>query len=241
MREGTLRGRLATPAGSGPWIGTLVVPGLHGTATSLERWDQPVCVHELAATGRAVLALDLSGRGATQGAEDFGGPVHQEEVHLALHALSALSEVEGPLEVVSLSLGCAAVGRTLTRTDRPEVRWWLDWEGPSDREIITAGGRILEPAMGHALDDEDYWRPREALRWVGQTGVPYLRYQSARDHAQPGVTGHAMRMIRAAQEGDLPWFQLNDHPRGEVPDAPTWMPGGTRAFRRWLLDRILTL
>ncbi len=92
--------------------------------------------------------------------------------------------------------------------------------------------------MGHGLDDEDYWRPREALRWVGQSGVPYIRYQSSRDHAQPGVTAHARRMIRAAEEGDLPWFQLNDHPRGEVPDEPRWMPVGTRAFRHWLLDWI---
>ena len=27
-------------------------------------------------------------------------------------------------------------------------------------------------AMGHGLDDEAHWRPREAARWVGATGVP---------------------------------------------------------------------
>ena len=44
--------------------------------------------------------------------------------------------------------------------------WVIDWEGPCDREIITAGGTIMAPANGHKLTDDDYWHPREAVRQV---------------------------------------------------------------------------
>ena len=36
-----------------------------------------------------------------------------------------------------------------------------------------------------------------------------------------------MRMAHAAAASEtLPWFQLNDHARGEVPARPIWLPGG---------------
>jgi hypothetical protein len=45
-------------------------------------------------------------------------------------------------------------------------------------------------------------------------------------------------MLRAAEAGDLPWFQLNDHPRGLVPDRPAWYPSGHGAANRILLRKI---
>ena len=111
----------------------------------------------------------------------------------------------------------------------------MDIEGPSDREIITAGGRLMEPACGHGMHDEAYWRPREAVRWVGQTGVGYLRVQTEEDHAQPGETRHATRMIQAASDGNLPWFRLNDHPIGHVPEHPDWLPASRDTLNEWIL------
>jgi len=117
----------------------------------------------------------------------------------------------------------------------------LDWEGPCDREIITSGGTIMAPANGHSLEDEVYWPPREAVRHVGKLPCGYVRLQASIDHAQPGEVRHAQRMIRAAADGDLPWFQVNDHRRGEVPARTNWLAPGTMAANRTLLRKIKSL
>lgn len=220
----------------------LIIPGLGAPGRVFEGWREPVNVTELVELGCAVMTLDLAGRGRSWGAESYGGPEHQGDVRAALRELAGLRGVDRTrLGVLSFSLGCAATAGALAQGERPAVAWWIDWEGPSDREIITAGGRMMDPALGHGLDDDRYWWPREAVRWVGRTGVPYLRYQSIVDHAQPGEIRHAERMIRAAADGTLPWFQLNDHARNEVPARPQWMAAGLRPARDWILGRVRVL
>jgi len=220
----------------------LVVPGYGAPGTSVQGWGQVVNTREIAALGCAVMTVDLSGRGRSWGIEAHGGPAHHGDVRTALRHLARRDEVDPDrIGVVTLSMGVVAVAGALAEGDRPPVAWWIDWEGPSDRETITAGGTRMAPAMGHSLEDEAYWRSREPVRSVGLTGVPYLRYQAARDHAQPGELRHAVRMLRAAADGDLPWFQLNDHPVGEIPATPRWMPPGIEPARRWILDRISAL
>ena len=80
------------------------------------------------------------------------------------------------------------------------------------------------------LDDDAYWIPREAVQKLTALRCPYVRLQALPDHAQPHEVRHAMRMARAAERalraGTLPWFQLNDHPRDEVPARPRWLAGG---------------
>lgn len=192
--------------------------------------------------GMVAVAVDLSGRGKSWGVEDYGGPLHQDDVLQVLSEVVTWSGVApNRVGIISHSLGCAAVAKALCSKTRPEVLWWMDIEGPSDREIITAGGKIMEPADGHPLQDEPYWRPREASRWVGSTGVGYLRVQCQRDHAQPGEFRHAQRMLKAAATGILPWFRLNNHANGENPDKPSWLDLDEHLFHRWLCSEIQNL
>jgi hypothetical protein len=230
------------PYTPGPLPAVLLIPGLGASGKTFERWHGPIHVAEICRLGYLAMALDLSGRGKSWGNEVYGGPDHQGDVRAALGYLARRTDVDPDrLGVLSLSLGCAAVAGALADGNRPKVAWWMDWEGPSDREIITASGRKLEPADGHALDDEAYWRPREAVRQVGRTGVPYLRYQSIRDHAQAGEHRHAERMIQAAAEGHLPWFQINNHPPKEAPYRINWMPRGSSTANRWMLNHLRSL
>jgi hypothetical protein len=238
-----LHGRIRRPRrGVGRLGAVLVVPGLGATAADLDRSGGPVLLSELADLGAVVLGLDPSGRGGSWGLEDYGGPVHQADVRTALGELASRPEVDpARLGVISLSLGTSAVAGALASGHRPGVAWWIDWEGPSDREIITSGGRRMEPAMGHALDDDAWWQPREAVHHVGRCGVPWIRCQSVRDHAQPGELRHAERLLLAASSGSLPWFQLNDHPPGEVPAVPRWLPGGMGVAREWIRRKVREL
>ena len=230
--------KVTRPTGRGPWPAVLLCPGTNDPGTVFDGWSQPVNAREIASRGWIVLHFDPAGRGESWGEEDYGGLEHQDNVRACLAHLRQRSDL-ACLGVLSISMGVAmAVGAVARFGEELGVDWLIDWEGPCDREIITAGGTIMAPAMGHNLEDEAYWKPREAVRSVGSLPCGYVRIQAERDHAQPGEFRHAERMIEAAAAGSLPWFQLNDHPRGEAPIAPVWYAGGRSEANRVLLRHL---
>ena len=50
--------------------------------------------------------------------------------------------------ILAISLGVSMAVGAVARCGA-EAAWLLDWEGPSDREVITAGGTKLAPAVAH--------------------------------------------------------------------------------------------
>jgi hypothetical protein len=189
--------------------------------------------------GLVVMTFDPAGRGESWGEEDYGGPEHQDDVIASLVHLSERSDTVG-LGIVSISLGLAmACGALANLPEALEVSWFVDWEGPCDREIITAGGAMMAPAMGHSLTDEVYWMPREALKHVGSIKCGYHRLQAVPDHAQPEETRHATRMMRGVSTGVAPWFKINNHPKGSVPDAIHWLRSGRLAANRAITAAVM--
>lgn len=229
------------PASGTRWPGLVVSPAIHQGVAALTGNAAVVSAAELARLGFAVLVHDPAGRGDSWGEEDFGGPEHQDDVRVAIRALAARPDCTGRVGVLSLSLGLAAAAGALARWPELPVPWLLDWEGPCDREIITAGGTRMVPAAGHSLDDEDWWSPREAVAHVGALGCGYARLQAFPDHAQPEELRHARRMLEAARRGRPAWAQLNDHPRGTLPERPAWLAGGPLAANRAILQKLATL
>lgn len=229
---------------TGPQPGVLLCPGIHDPGSVFSGYLAPVTAAEVARLGCTVLTFDPAGRGQSWGEEDYGGPEHQDNVKVALAHLAGRTDVDASrIGIVAISLGVAMAVGAAAQDDAPPVSWLLDWEGPCDREIITSGGTIMTPAAGHSLEDDVYWRPREAVRHVAGLRCAYVRIQAARDHAQPGEVRHARRMMRAvsAPGTRARWFQLNDHPRGDVPDRPAWLPSERLAMNRILLRKIATL
>lgn len=222
------------PEGKGPWPLVLLTPGTDDDSQVFEGFSQAVNASEVAGLGVVCATFDPAGRGKSWGEEDYGGPEHQDQVRVVLEALQARSEVDPQRTVVvSISLGLSMAAGALASFAGP-IKALVDWEGPSDREIITAGGTRLVPALGHALDDESYWQSREGVRHVGQIPCGYWRLQAERDHAQPGELRHAERMLQAAQ--GLPWVRINEQ-KG-VPESIAWLAGGRSAANQALLRTI---
>ena len=234
-----LQARTWRPREGGPHPGLVVSPAIHQGLESLAGTGAVVGAAELARQGFVVLVHDPAGRGGSWGEEDFGGPEHQDDVRVAIRAVAADPGCTGRVGVLALSLGLAAAAGALARWPELPVDWLLDWEGPCDREIITAGGTRMVPAAGHALDDDGYWAPREAVRHARALRCGYVRLQALPDHAQPDELRHARRMMLAAS--GAAWRQLNHHPRGELPDRPDWLPGGPVAANRAILARLAGL
>jgi hypothetical protein len=219
----------------------VISPAIHQGSAALLGNAAVVSAAEIARLGFAVLVHDPAGRGDSWGEEDFGGPEHQDDLRVAIRALAARPDVSGQVGVVALSLGLAAAAGALARWPELPVPWLLDWEGPCDREIITAGGTRMVPAGGHSLDDDAWWQPREAVAHARALRCGYVRLQAFPDHAQPDELRHARRMLEAARSGSAAWWQLNDHPRGSLPDRPDWLEGGPLAANRAILRKIATL
>jgi pimeloyl-ACP methyl ester carboxylesterase len=235
--------RITRIAGAGPQPGLVVSPGIHQGLKELDNYGAVVNAEELAGGGFTVLTFDPAGRGESWGEEDYGGPEHQDDVRVAFAALRRSDCAS--VGVLALSLGIAAATGALARWPELDAAFLLDWEGPCDRQIITSGGKILVPAAGHSLQDDAYWQPREAVRQLAGVQCPYIRLQALPDHAQPTEVRHAMRMAHAAhaamKSGHLPWFQLNDHPRNEVPPRPRWLAGGPLAANVAIRRKLRTL
>jgi len=225
----TIAGTAWKPAGARSAV--VLTPGTNDPGSVFEGWSQPVNALEIASRGHVAVHFDPAGRGQSWGDEDYGGPEHQDDLRAVLAHIRPQVDRMG---VLSISLGLAMAAGALT--EDLGVDWLLDWEGPCDREIICAGGKIMVPALGHSLDDDVYWHPREAVRHVGRLKCGYVRVQSVRDHAQPGELRHAMRMIEAAAAGELPFFHLNEHDQGVVPTTPDWYPPGRSQANRALLN-----
>lgn len=241
----TLAARITRLVGAGPQPGLVVSPGIHQGLAELHGYGAVVSAEELAGSGYTVLTFDPAGRGASWGEEDFGGPEHQDNIRAAIRAVRDDPKCNGHVGVLALSLGIAAAAGALARWPELNASFLLDWEGPCDREIITSGGTILIPAAGHALNDDGYWAPREALGHMAQLNCTYIRLQALPDHAQPTEVRHALRMAHAAErshsDGKIPWFQLNDHPRNQVPARPTWVAGGPIAASRTIRRKLRSL
>jgi dienelactone hydrolase len=229
------------PAGAARLPAVVLCPGIDHGGAIFDTDQVPIRAAEVAQLGCVVATFDPAGRGESWGSEDFGGPEHQDNVCTVVQALADRPDVDrSQVGIVAISLGVSmAIGAAAGAHNPPApVAWVIDWEGPCDREIITAGGTKMAPAMGHSLDDEDYWQPREAVCHVGALRCGYLRLQSRIDHAQPGELRHAQRMMAAAAAGSAPWVQLNRHPRGARPDREDWLPPGQLAANRALLAAI---
>ncbi len=228
------------PAGAtGPLPAVLLCPDGRQGAAAFAGTDGLVSADEIARLGAVVMRFDPAGRGQSWGEEDLGGPEHQDEVAGLLAHLAALPEVD-PARIGLLSIGdgiAMAAGALALQPGR--AAWLIDFEGPSDRETLLAGTEPAAPAR--PLSDEAWWNPREARRHIGRIGCGYVRLQGEEDHARPDELRHALRMLHAAEAGDLPWFQINDHPRNDAPVRPWWLSGGRMAQNQAILRKISAL
>jgi len=199
------------PPGADRLPAVLLVPGLSGTGTSFDRLSAIVGADEVASTGCVCVHFDPPGLGRSWGRYDFGGPACQAATLAALEFLARSPRFDGGrLGVLAISLGISStIPVVAEHGERLGVDWVLDWEGPGERQVITSFGTIMKPAMGHGLDDDEYWSAREAVRHVGALRCRYLREQSEVDHAQGEYTAHATEMVNAALEGGCPDVWLN--------------------------------
>lgn len=235
----TLAGRIWHPAtGAGPrpavvWVGD----GAGGCAAAADP-AAPLTAFEAARLGYVVLAIDLAGRGDSTGEDDHGGPEHADDLACAVAHLAGRPDVD-PERIGLVGLGLGAPVCVAAAAGGARVAWVLDWEGPVDRETLLS----LCPDAPLGVDDATWWRDRATLTHLQQLRCGYVRLQSEDDHLNPEELRHAQRALFAVSrsQGTAAWFQINDHPRGEAPSRPLWLPAGRLAAGRAVRRKLVRL
>jgi fermentation-respiration switch protein FrsA (DUF1100 family) len=193
---------------TGCWPAVVLVPP--GLEDGLSILDTELGA-QLSSAGIVVVAYDPSGRGASGGQEDYGGPQHQQDLSAVLRFTASLDAVDpNRITVLSRSLGVAAASGALGGDPALQVQNLVDLEGPAtlpdDLQYVAeqAQDTLLNVATG-----DDWWQARSASESLGSYSGNYLRIQALSDHATGTWLGHALRLMLVAQGGVAASASLN--------------------------------
>ena len=183
----------------------------------------------LASGGFMVVIFDADGRGRSEGVEDYNGYIQQDGLAAVISAAESLPGLDvSRFGLVSYSYGVTMASGALARHPDLPIKFYIDWEGPVDRNYTTTGcgSNRVDGIQWKPCTDEGFWSQREAVNFIGQVGVPYQRVQSQKDHVQPN-NNHAIDIVNAAVTAGLPWVRLNDYPPNQtyaVDSPPAMIP-----------------
>ena len=193
----------------------VLVPG--GTGDSDDFGDDTTSSSGLIADeGFLVITFDPDGRGQSSGSENQNGHIQQDGLAAILRFAAVVNGADvDKIGLVTFSFGITMGAGTLARYSDLNVKYLIDWEGPSDRNET---GGCDSDGTGHlngliSCDDESFWSEREAKTFIALVTMPYQRLQTKTDHAQPNYD-HTLKMVNAAVDGLAPWVRLNE----ESPD-----------------------
>jgi len=231
-----LRVQVVHPAAgvTGRMPGLVLVPGGRGDSSGfLKATPGGSEAQELADRGFVVVVFDPDGRGESGGTENDNGYVHQDGLAAVTRFAAALPEIDsGRLGLVSYSYGVTMATGVLARYPDLPVLFYIDWEGPANRnDTGGCGAERIGHLQDFSCDDEAFWSEREASTFILSIGVPYQRLQSRVDHVQPDID-HAILLVANATadefggHGRSPWTRLNDLPANRVytADSPPPLP-----------------
>jgi pimeloyl-ACP methyl ester carboxylesterase len=191
--------------------------------------SDPLKATRLSGQGFVVIIFDADGRGRSEGSEDYNGFVTQDGLAAVIQAAATLPGVDTDrYGLVSYSYGVTAATGVLARHPDLPIDFYIDWEGPVDRNYTTTGCGPSRPEgiQWQPCTDEAWWSEREAIDFIADVNVPYQRIQSQSDHVQPN-NNHAIDIVNAAVAGGVPWVRLNEYPPNqsyEMNDPPAMLP-----------------
>ena len=202
------------------WNDSDILPALILMPGGIGASDPQKAAH-LSAQGFLVIIFDADGRGKSEGTEDYNGYTTQDGLAAVINAATSLPGLDtARYGLVSYSYGVTAATGTLARYPDLPIDFYIDWEGPVDRNYTTTGcgQNRAEGIQWQPCTDNAWWAEREAVNFIGSLRVPYQRVQSQSDHVQPN-NNHAIDIVNAAVAGGVPWVRLNEYPPNQTYDV----------------------
>jgi len=169
-----------------------------------------------------------------RGWEERLGHAGQDVVHLVLNRLLAQPEVDQQnVGIVTFSFGVVGATGALARHSDLDVKFLIDWEGPSGPQNLRWVPSNHKIVRNHPASDETFWKERTASEFIKKVRCRYLRVQSEVDHVQVlGQNQHAIEMLNNATRGLCLWTRCNDNLQNITYDEKRpenekrkWLPG----------------
>ncbi|MFT5583014.1 MAG: hypothetical protein ACI9VR_000591 [Cognaticolwellia sp.] len=197
-----------SPMETGCWPAIVLVPP--GIEDGLPILDTQMGA-QLSSAGIVVVAYDPSGRGASGGEEDYGGPQHQADLSAVLRWTADLGAVDPTrVTVLSRSLGVAAAAGALGGDASLQVQNLVDLEGPATLpDDLQYVAEQAQETLYQAATGDDWWLARSASESLGVYPGHYMRIQALSDHATGTWVGHALRLMQVAEGGAAATASLN--------------------------------
>jgi hypothetical protein len=196
-------------------------PG-HQMAEALAKEQRLVCIHFSPAEN---IPAEF------RGWEERLGHAGQDAIAIVLKHLLKLPEVDtNNVGLVTFSFGVVGGTGALARYPELQVKFLIDWEGPSGPQNLRWVPRDHKIVRNHLASDEAFWKERTASEFIKKVRCRYLRVQAETDHVQVlGQNQHAIEMLNNAADGLCPWTRCNDNPPNirydEKQPNNKWLPG----------------
>ena len=224
--------RIYKPAGNGPYAAVVFVPGGLGAGVmgpaSLEAREIGVAEY-----GVVEVYFNAPGRGpppyTSEGEGDCNGYVDQDALRCVVEYVKSLDYVDPEnVGILSFSYGVTMAAGCVGRY--PDlVKFYIDAEGPShsvlaccdylgaEHRADTHDNLFNHYSAGYDPSPEnvEWWKQREAFRYIESFHGAYLRLQGERGHMQPEVSDDypAKLMNNVAVLGKPWWVRINfDNP-----------------------------
>ena len=169
-----------------------------------------------ASLGNMIIVFSPDGRGKSEGEENYNGYIAQDGLYEIYKFVKNLDNIDQDnIGFISYSFGVAMASGVLGRYEVP-VKYYIEWEGPVDRNYVTVGCEeaeidILWTKQNPCIDDE-FWNEREAINYVSNFDVEYFQIiQNEEDHVQSS-SSHSIDMNNEAIKY-LDWVRVNN---GEI-------------------------
>ncbi len=196
------------PVGEGCWPGVVYVPP--GFEAGLPEWDEPASA-VIAGAGVVVAFYDPRGRGESEGEEDYGGALQQDDLAGVIAWLAARPDVDASRVMVrSRSMGIAHATGALARNPAIDPAGLVDIEGPSllPDDLDYASEFARDHLMSVAEGDE-WWAERSPAPHLESFRGHYRRIQAIEDHQLGSFMGAARTMLEVASRYEASAVDLN--------------------------------
>ncbi len=171
---------------------------------------------------------------------DYNGFKDQDDAAIVLKSILEHPNVNPDMAGIwsnsnGITIASGLLGREKYEKLSDKVAFLLDSEGPHNPQyilentdeinlrnpegIMNRWKRALDAKVGPGRDystEEQFFRERCAINFIGNFKGVYLRAQARDDHALKDYHGHAVAMLNTATNGKAKWTRLNREPRNTL-------------------------
>jgi len=192
-----LAAKVMRPKTDGCWPAVVYVPP--GFEAGLKEADEEA-TEVIAAAGVVVALYDPRGRGDSEGDEDYGGPLQQDDLAGIASWLAGREDVD-PTRVLirSRSFGVVHAAGALERYPEVAVFGLFDIEGPGLLpEDLDYASEFARDSLHDVSEGDEWWEERSPAQHIEAFPGAYRRIQALTDHQLGAYLGAARVMLEVA-------------------------------------------